>query len=224
MSRRYYRRRKPYRKRNYRRRSYGGLAKLKRDVKALQSNAELKYSDASGASTQAGSAAGAVNCVSLMTIAQGTGTNNREGDVLNLKRFMLRGYFVNDGTTPADVIVRIIVFRAKQSNNALMNNNLYLEHQTINSLRRMAHKTRFKTYFDQTFTMATPNNTDGVAPIIPIKIQFNMKSKAQFNGNANGGSYLDQEKNSLWMLVLGSNATVDNPHLYYNTRLTYYDS
>jgi len=217
-----------YRRRRYKKRRYNrkGMRYLKRSIKALQSNAELKYDDnnhetANYYNVENNSANPTAICCNATT--QGTTAVTRIGSVVKAKRLRLCGYIANNGTTPEDVMVRLVVFRAKQSNNAVMRWNLLFQDASLLSAMRMEHKTRFKIYVDKTFTMGV-NTEEDVNFFLPFKINIPLNSRVQYNGNTGTTDGADLEKNSLWIMAAASAATANNPTIYWRSRFTFYDS
>lgn len=212
-----------YFKRRWKRNRYG-IRKLRNQVKAISARDELKYIDIEELYFQPNYPATGNIAVCLNTCTQGTTVNTRIANRIRQKRLMIRGHIDNSaGTTPEDCIIRLIVFRAKQSNNAQMNWGLLMQDVNyFHSMRRMEHKRRFKVYFDQTFTMKA--STDASAQsTLPFKINIPLKNTVVYNGNA--GTYADIERNSLWMIAVTSVATAaNNPYIYYSSRVTFYDS
>jgi len=218
----------PYRKKRYRRSKYmrnTGMKRIQRQLKAINSRAELKYYDDSAGSCTAEYYTGnwTRHCFTG-PIVQGTTTETRVGNKIKLKRLFIRGYMVNNRGTPVDSMIRLIIFRAKQPNNALQTEDLlFQDGADINTPRMMEHKKRFKVYFDQTFTMKA--STDVSTQIfLPVKINIPLNSVATYNGVT--GGYTDMERNGVYLLICSTTNTgsANVPSFQFYSRVTYYDS
>ncbi len=135
----------------------------------------------------------------LNGLAQAVG-NARIGSEVYARSIMIRGYINNStGGTNEDCVVRLILYRAKQSNNAEQTLALLLTAVNVNSNYYHQHASRFDILFDKTFSMDLTAHT-----IIPFKFRAKLAHKVKYNGNA--GTYADIENNGLWLAGL---STVD---------------
>ncbi len=214
-------RRRTFKKRRYKKRNKG-IKKLKRDVKNLKLNTELKYFDDSR-TLICDSHTRAWNGQDMTSlIRQGGTSTTRDGSKINLKRCFIRGYFKNDNATPEDTIIRVMIFRARFQNNINQLADMVNIGTNILDARRFEHKKRYKVYFDETFTMRNAAE-DNAQSYLPYKVNIPLNSVVQYNGNA--GTFADLERNAMWIMVTSTTVVEANcPTMIIKTRLTYYDS
>lgn len=213
-----------YKKRRFKRRR-SGIAKIKRQLKALSSHQELKYWDYNDSgdviNITAKEAPEDPECLNVIT--QGTTSTTRIGDKISAKRCTIHGYISGTALTE-DAIIRVVVFRSKQNNNALADwGDLFQDStdSTVTSFRRWDTKKLYKVYSDQTYTMGVAAD-EGVTSLIPFNINIKLKNNVHYT--ANTGAVTDIRTNAMYIICCSNVAGANWPTVSFKSRFTYYDS
>ncbi len=210
-----FRRKKRY-NRSRRKRS-NGLAKAKKDIKWLKKNVEFKFKDSEESAIQCNTT-GAITPLATDAIVQGDSASERVGNEVTARRYHIRGYFYNTNGTPADCVVRVIIFRDKSPQGAapgitelLVTGSLYAVSPYV-----IQESPRFKVYADYTFSMDTTQHS-----LIPFK--FTQKVNHQVKWAS--GSVGEPNFNGWYMATMSNIAgVIDAPRVLIYDRFSYCDS
>ncbi len=171
---------------------------------------ETKHQYNSDTGTGVSSAGGIVE---LSNMAQGSTGETRDGNLIVLKSFSLKGEVVIGDTTN---VLRVIIFRFKEIDDPIITD--ILETTGAHAVRSAYNYDKRKLYdilYDRRFRMDVAN----VNPLISIKL-FGKKlgSKAvQFDTDTTSGT------NKLWMLRVSDSGAVPNPTMNYYSETAYKD-
>ncbi len=163
-----------------------------------------------------------VSTVTYLTLVNtGNVEETRDGDKIRLKSIFIRGFIHNDNTSPADGLVRIIVWR-ESAHNAVATNptivNNVLETLTINSPQSWSRKNTNKIMFDNTFVLDTTQHS-----IVPFKIRLSGLNTALYY-EGTGAGVADAIKNPFFIGYF-SNITGGTvvPRMDFTSRMTFDD-
>ncbi len=207
--------------RHYRKRKRGSylkrqVSKNKRQLKNIARAIEYKFFDKDHAASSMDTT-GETDVINAMVL--GDNVNTREGNKILMKRITVRGLILNINGTPVDTIVRLVIFRAKNQNNA--NQTILLLTQdgpgNINTMMRHEHYKRFQVLADKTFALDTTAHS-----IIPF--YFTHKCNVVCQYSANTGATTDIEDGAYYVGFWGSNAASANtPTITFSSRCSYLD-
>ncbi len=212
--------------RHYRRkRKRGNFLKKKvyknaRVIKQLSRAIEYKFFD-SAQTADGMDTTGAT--VVLNAMLQGTTANTvsvRDGNKVQARRLTIRGLMRNINGTPTDTVVRIIIFRAKNQNNANQTIALLTEDgaTNVNTMLRDVHKKRYQILADKTFSMDTAAHS-----IIPFYFTHKCNTVVTYNGNA--GTFADIEDGAYYIGYFGISAAGANaPTIDFSARFYFLDA
>ncbi len=199
-----------------RRRRNNGLRKVKKDIKWLKQNIEFKFIDIS--IDVAIDTTGDVTSFNSL-IAAGTGLDERVGEEVTARRIFIRGHVHNDRGTPADGLIRLIVFRQKRSLSVQTAVNEILDSGgsvTTNRMRNMDNKEDIVIYADHTIAFDTLAHT-----LVPFKFMFKLNHQAKYGGTATSAPV----DNLVGFMAISTQATSANaPGVALEGRYSYVDS
>ncbi len=150
----------------------------------------------------------------------GDSVSNREGNKLLAKRLTLRGQLLNINGTPADTVVRVVVFRARSQNNADQTIALLTQNgpTNVDTMMRQEHYKRYQILADKTFAMDTAAHS-----IIPF--YFTHKCNSVCTYSADTGASTDLEDGAYYVGYWGSSAAGANaPTIIFTSRFYYTDA
>jgi len=207
-------RRFPRRKRG-KKRYRNSLAKVKKDVDWLKKGIEFKFIDLAGSGQVASSSGTIISFNNL--INNGTEHDERVGERVACRRIFMRGHFANDRGTPADVVVRMILFRQLDSLSSAATLAELLQTPTnIHSAMNMDNASKMKVYVDTTFAMDTSGHT-----LIPFKISQKLNHIVKWSAPGIGQPH----ENGLYLGIFSTQSTAANaPDLDLYARYSYTDS
>lgn len=191
----------PPKKRPYTRRPQYAAARVSR--------AEWKYLDQALSST--------MNTTTTMTLLnglqQGTGASQRVGQTVTLRSLEIRGYCAADTQAVNGQIVRWLVVLDRQANGAVPAAATdILSTNNVVGMRALTNRKRFKIILDQTYQLG-PFLGDDSQSHFHHYLKFRRPVKEEFNvGNA--GNVADIATNSMYLLVLGTEAPGNTDALY----------
>lgn len=181
-------------------------------------NAELKYwdvEDVSNATTNAGT----IYNISL-SIAQGTGVNDRIGDAVKAKSLFLRYDFIaSGGATASYETVRLIALRWYASGVPSVSSILSLTTSTTHrplSMLEMDNTKLFKVIYDKTHCLSDSANWDLPGKVYE-KVFIDLDGTINWS-NAGGG-----EKGQVVLLAI-SDTIANHPAFSFVSRIRYTDS
>lgn len=164
----------------------------------------------------------------LNSPAQGNGPSERIGRKITGVSIHVKGFILSDpNTTARGNVVRIVLFRDKQTNNAappatgpfIVPPNSY----HVNSYRNLELSSRFNVYYDRTFTLnpvdyfnSGSNTTEDNEPRIPFSINVRVPFNVEFN--ATDGDVSSITDDSLHMI----GASIEPVNVCFNSRYRYY--
>lgn len=183
------------------------LQTVKKQVKQLQLDPELKYFDVStsGTITSTGT------LTALNGINQGTNPNDRVGDKLKTVSSFLRLAMTVNATATTNFL-RVIIFRDKQTNLSVPGVTDVLQSASFMSPLNNSYSMRFKVYFDKTYAFDAESAGTQVD-----KIYRRMKFKTEYSTGSTG-----IRTNGLFILLISDQAT-NGPTVNYYHRLKYKD-
>lgn len=180
---------------------------------------EWKYLDTPLSST--------MNTTTTMTLLngmqQGPGASQRVGQTITLRSLEIRGYCAADTQAVNGQIVRYLVFLDRQANGAVPAAATdILSTNNVAGMRALTYRKRFKIILDKTYQLGIFAGDESQAHFHHY-LKFRRPIKQEFNvGNA--GTVADIATNSMYLLVLGTEAPGNTDALYaMNVRLRYTD-
>lgn len=203
-------------KRKFKKTLKGRVYKNRKDIKLLKKSIEYKYFDVTQGAADCNTSGTAFE---LNAMQQGDTVSTRTGNRVLARRLTIRGYFNNSHNTPQDCIVRMIILKARDQNNASQTVSIVLNTTPyVNSHLKDEHKHRFQILADKTFTMDTSQHT-----LIPFYFTQKLNSVCTYNGNA--GDYSDIEDGCYYIMFMSSVAgTTDDPLCTFISRFYYLDA
>ncbi len=206
-------RRRRFRKRN------NGMGKVKKDIKWLKKNVEFKFRDITAVNLSAKDI-GLITPLITNLIPVGTDVDERIGNKITARRMFIRGYIHNDRGTPADTLVRIIIFRDKAPQtvppvvNEILSASAGLS--LVNSPYTIATAPRFKVYADHTVAMDLGQHT-----IVAFKFSQKLNHVVSYSS----GAIDDPQLNGWYILTVGSiTGDVNSAGVNFVARFSYCDS
>ncbi len=154
-----------------------------------------------------------------------TTQHSRDGDALNGKSIMIRGYFDNKGVAPnnntVDCICRFILYRIKKNRgqtpvfSRLVNNP-----DSVNTLRNVDRASAFDVMYDQTFAMDTTQMS-----LIPFKLRKKINTITTYDDNAGD---VNGVQDNLYVIAVYSTVddnegVLDSPDFHFDIRYSYTD-
>ncbi len=196
-----------------------GLSKVKKDIKWLKKGIEFKHKEVTGTDIECNTTG---VFVLLNGLLKGDNVDQRDGDEVVARRIMIRGSFENNGTTPPDCEIRVMIVRRKETSNVVQTTDNLLDNstssKTVNRFLNLDRARGWKVYADETFSMDTLAHT-----LIPFKFLYKLNHTVKMTGSADAESAMD--RNSLYIYVCSTVAAgVNAPHCDFTSRFSYCDS
>ncbi len=186
-----------------------------RSLKRMQGNIEVKHIDLEAALT--GSTSMQIHG-QLFTIAQGDNEGQRDGQEIVIRRMHFRLILTLPTTVTvasASDVVRIIIFKDKQTNGAVPNaaDLLTTNASAINLHYNLDHKNRFIILMDRVFAMNSPAGAGSSSQFAPVRryVEFNRKMnvKITYNNSVTTGAVASVESNNIYIAHVSLLGNVD---------------
>jgi len=180
---------------------------------------EWKYIDSALSST--------MNTTTTMTLLNGlqagTGATQRVGQTISIRSLEIRGYCAVDVAAANGQVVRYIVVLDRQTNGAApVAATDILSTNNVVGLRALTNRKRFKILLDKTYQLG-PFTGDESQAIYHHYLKFRRPIKEEFNAG-NAGTVADIATNSMYLVVLGTEAPGNTDALYaMDVRIRYTD-
>jgi len=179
---------------------------------------EWKYND----EALTASVCTAGNQILLNGIAPGSSANQRIGMKIAIRSLEIRGYVRVTTVTGVDQTIRWNVFMDKQANAADPSIGSHLGSNSVNGLRSLTQRKRFKIIIDKQYTLNGVGEGGSIRRFYHY-IKFRRPIVAEYNAGTDG-DIGDIVSNSLFFYQVGSEASGNTEALMYgNARIRYTD-
>jgi len=158
-------------------------------------------------------------------IRQGTGSGQRVGAKIRLKHFQCKYRLTLAGAAVSGCVVRVILFRDRQTNFATPSNTDIFQLSTAVLLPQQMFNTEFRQRFKVLYDKRHSIEMSGGSTNIPKQVNGSINKKLNFTTTytTDTGTVTDINTNSLYMMVIGSEAA-NFPLILYNSLITYEDA
>lgn len=179
------------------RKSAGVVALRKVNALVRTRSPEVKFVDNLLSNYDYWTGAGSLGPTSMFAIAQGNGTSNRDGDVINIKSVHARCTFTC--LAGSNIRFRVLIVRDKQqvpdTTPAITD---VLSVSTTGALPVYNTRARYQLIHDKVFSMNANFLNQDMSMTVDIKKSFPKGLKVQYNGSAS----TDIQKNGLYLFVI----------------------
>lgn len=193
------------------------IRNVRKSIKKIQRNVELKYVDVSTNTALASNA----TLVLLNGLAQGDTDETRTGNMIQATSINIRGWVQRTGTTSTSCPFRLLLFWDQQPNGAAPAVTDVLTTNHVYGLYNRDNQKRFKILYDKVFCIH-PQYTSQLM-FHPIVIKRKLSRQVKYK-DTSVGDITDITTNSLYYMLIADGATLTDYSHRWTSRFNFKDA
>lgn len=193
------------------------IRNVKRSIKKIQRNVEVKYVDTSVNAVISGNATLAL----LNGLQTGDTDNTRSGNMVQATSISLRGWVQRTGTTGTSGAFRLLLFWDQQANQTAPTSDDVITTPHLYSQYNRDNQKRFKILYDKVFTIH-PQYTSQLM-FHPLIIKRKLSRQVKYD-DGNVGDITDITTNSLYYMLITDSAAVGDFTHRWSARFNFKDA